>query len=329
MADQPGAQMRRDIEIAVSEAMMPATMDTLQAQFRVHVDGPGHPPIGADVAARVRGYARRDTPLPAQALSRFPALEIVANFGVGYDGIDLDYVGLHGVIVTNTPDVLTEEVADTAMGLLLAAVRQFPQAERYLRAGRWESEGYYPLTRGSLRDRTVGIVGLGRIGLAIARRLDASKIPVVYHSRRPRPDAPYPYYASLIEMAQAVDTLIAILPGGAATTNAIGAEVLTALGPRGVLINMGRGNAVDEDALVQALRDGTILAAGLDVFKAEPHVSQALLDLPNAVLFPHMGTNTIFTREAMGQLVADNLIGWFDRRAPLTPVPESGRPKGA
>jgi lactate dehydrogenase-like 2-hydroxyacid dehydrogenase len=329
MADQISARTRRDIDIVVSEAMQPQTMTTLQAQFRVHVSGPGHPPIGEETAARVRGYARRDTPLPASVLQQFPRLEIIGNFGVGYDGIDLDYVGRNGIIVTNTPDVLTEEVADTALGLLLATVREFPQAERHLRNGLWETEGPYPLTRGSLRDRTVGILGLGRIGMAIARRLEAARIPVVYHSRRPRPDAPYRHYDDLIAMADAVDTLIAVLPGGAATDDAIDAQVLKALGPRGVLINMGRGNSVDEEALAEALRNGTIHAAGLDVFKAEPRVSQALLDLPNTVLFPHMGSGTVFTREAMGQLVVDNLIGWFDEGAPLTPVPESGAPRQA
>ena len=280
----------------------------------------------ADVGPRIRalvrgGHAHIDRTL----IERLPKLEIVASFGVGYDGIDLAAAADRGVIVTNTPDVLTEEVADTALGLLLMTVRGLSAAERYLRDGRWPVEGQFPLSP-SLRDRVVGIVGLGRIGLAIARRLDAMKVGVVYHSRRPRADAPYRYYDDLRAMAAAVDVLLVIVPGTAATKHLIDATVLEALGPDGILINVGRGSVVDEAALVSALKDGTIRSAGLDVFENEPHVPTELLALPNAVLLPHVGSASVFTRNAMGSLVVHNLESWFRDGKPLTPVPETPWP---
>jgi lactate dehydrogenase-like 2-hydroxyacid dehydrogenase len=256
------------------------------------------------------------------SLSQFPKLEIVASFGVGYDHIDANYAREHDVIVTNTPDVLTEEVADVAMGLLLATLREFIQADRYVRSGLWQTQNY-PLSVGSLRDRKVGIVGMGRIGQAIARRLDASLVPVVYHSRNPAKDVSYEHYPDLIEMAKAVDTLMVIVPGGASTDKIINAEVLEALGPRGVLVNVARGSVVDEPALIQALKSGTILAAGLDVFAAEPSVPDELKSMQNVVLLPHIGSASVVTRNAMDQLVVDNLKTWFAGKAPLTPVVET------
>ena len=221
--------------------------------------------------------------------------------------------------------MLTEEVADTALGLLLMTVRELSAAERHLRAGKWPA-GNYPLT-GTMRDRTVGIVGLGRIGMAIARRLDAMQVPVVYHTRRPRPDVAYRHYADLAAMATDVDTLIVVVPGTAETRNMIDADILKALGPNGVLINIGRGIVVDEPALIAALKDGTIRAAGLDVFADEPNVPAELIALPNAVLLPHVGSASVHTRDAMGQLVVDNLRSWFEKGKPLTPVPETPWPR--
>jgi lactate dehydrogenase-like 2-hydroxyacid dehydrogenase len=260
-------------------------------------------------------------------MERLPKLEIVANFGVGYDAVDIKAAAERGVIVTNTPDVLTEEVADTALGLLLMTAREFSAAERYLRAGRWAKEGPYRLTPATMRDRTVGIVGLGRIGMAIARRLEAMLVPVVYHNRSPRTDVPYRHYPDLKSMAAEVDTLMIVLPGGVATKNLVDAEILKALGPNGILINIGRGSVVDEPALIDALEDGTILAAGLDVFAKEPHVPEALTAMENVVLLPHVASASVHTRDAMGQLVADNLISWFAKGKPLTPVAETPWPR--
>jgi lactate dehydrogenase-like 2-hydroxyacid dehydrogenase len=257
-------------------------------------------------------------------LSKFPHLEIISSFGVGYDHVDAKWCGEHGVIVTNTPDVLTEEVADTALGLLLCTVRELPQAERYLRAGKW-LQGNYPLTS-SLRDRKAGIVGLGRIGKAIAKRLDAFGVPVAYHNRNKQPDVSYRYYPSVAELARDVDTLIVVTPGGAATKNLIDAKVLEALGPNGVLINIGRGSAIDEQALIKALKDKKILSAGLDVFTDEPRVPNELMEMENIVLLPHVGSASVYTRRAMGQLVVDNLLAWKAGKPPLTPVPETPWP---
>lgn len=277
------------------------------------------------IADRVRAFAvtYSNQKIDARFMQRFPRLEIVASFGVGYDHVDAKWAGAHGILVTNTPDVLNEEVADTALGLLLCTVREFPQAERYLRAGKWEQGGPYPLTTATLRDRTVGIVGMGRIGQAIARRLDAFKVPVVYHSRRPRTDVTYKHYPSLIDMARNVDVLMVIVPGGPETSNLINANVLEALGPRGILINVARGSVVDEPALIAALRDKKIFAAGLDVFVNEPQVPKELMEMQNVVLFPHLGSASVHTRAAMDQLVVDNLLSWASGKGPLTPVPET------
>jgi len=305
------------VEILSGGALPKKTEETLADLFATR--GPG------EDLSTVRGFARGPRLRADRALlERMPKLEIVANFGVGYDGVDLAYAAKRGIIVTNTPDVLTEEVADTALGLLLMTVRELSSAERHLRAGKWRSAPY-PLTA-TLRDRTVGILGLGRIGMAVARRLDAMLVPIAYHARHARTDVEYPYYADLAEMARDVDTLIVIVPGSTETRNIIDAAILKALGPNGVLINIGRGSTVDETALIAALKDGTIRAAGLDVFADEPNVPAELIALPNTVLLPHVGSATVHTRDAMGQLVVDNLWGWFDRGAPITPVPETPWP---
>ena len=278
----------------------------------------------SDQAPRIRGMAVAATSerIDGPFMSRFARLEIVSSFGVGYDHIDAAWAGGHGITVTNTPDVLTEEVADTALGLLLCTVREFPQAERYLRSGQW-LQGDYPLSKATLRDRTVGLVGMGRIGQAIARRLDAMRVPVVYHSRRPAPDIPYQHYPNLLDMARQVEVLLVITPGGAQTRNLINAEVLAALGREGILVNMARGSVVDEPALIKALQQGTILSAGLDVYAREPHVPAELIAINNVVLFPHLGSASVTTRQRMDQLVVDNLLAWAAGKPPLTPVAET------
>src|SRR5271155_1029834 len=271
---------------------------------------------------QVRAIACAQGNMTADLLARFPRLEIVSSFGVGYDHVDVRYAAAHGIIVTNTPEVLTEEVADTALGLLLCTVRELPQAERYVRAGHWTKKNY-PLTKATLRNRTVGMVGMGAIGQAIAQRLDAFGVPVVYHTRKPRAGLPYRHYPKLIDMARDVDTLMVIVPGGAATQNMINAEVLDALGQNGILINMARGSVVDEPALIKALKDKRIMAAGLDVYAKEPEVPPDLIAMDNVVLFPHLGSASIHTRNKMDQLMVDNILAWAAGQPPLTPVPET------
>ena len=281
----------------------------------------------AEVAPRVRAIACSATSerIDRALMEKFPKLEIVASFGVGYDHMDTAWASAHGITLTNTPDVLTDEVADTALGLLLNTVREFPQAERYLRAGKWREQDYR-LSAASLRNRTVGLVGMGRIGQAIARRLEAMQVPVVYHSRRPAAGVSYRHYPDLIDMARDADVLLAITPGGAATRNMINAEVLKALGPQGIFINMARGSVVDEPALIKALKDKTIMSAGLDVYAKEPDVPAELIAMDNVVLFPHVGSGSVVTRERMDQLVVDNLLAWAAGKPPLTPVAETPWP---
>ena len=282
----------------------------------------------ARVADQVRGLAvGGHVRVDGAYLSRFPKLEIAANFGVGYDSIDAKWCGAHGIIVTNTPDVLNEEVADTALGLMIATARQLPAAERYLRAGKWR-EAPFPLSP-TLRGRTVGIVGLGRIGKAIATRAEGFGLAIAYHGRTPQPDVPYLYFPTLLGLAAACDILVVITPGGAGTRGLVNAAVLEALGPQGILINVARGTVVDEAALIAALQARTILAAGLDVFEDEPHVPQALLDLDHVVLLPHVGSASEHTRAAMGQLVVDNLLSWAAGKGPRTPVAETPWPISA
>ena len=281
----------------------------------------------AESASRVcaMAVAATEERVDGPFMTRFPRLEIVSSFGVGYDHVDAAWAGAHGITVTNTPDVLTEEVADTALGLLLCTAREFIQAERYVRAGKWPQKNY-PLSKATLRDRTVGMVGMGRIGQAIARRLTAMQVPVVYHSRRPAAGLSYRYYPNLIDMARDVDVLMVITPGGAETKNLINAEVLSALGPDGILINMARGSVVDEPALIKALQEKTILSAGLDVFAREPEVPPELIAMDHVVLFPHLGSASVATREKMDQLVVDNLLAWGAGNPPLTPVAETPWP---
>jgi lactate dehydrogenase-like 2-hydroxyacid dehydrogenase len=278
----------------------------------------------AEWGPRIRAIAMTGghAPLDEAYMRQFPKLEIISSFGVGYDNIDAKAAARLGILVANTPGVLDDEVADTTLGLMIMTVRQLPQAERYLRAGQWSAKGAYPLSP-SLRGRTVGILGLGRIGKAIATRITAFGLDVVYHGRRAQAEVPYRYYSSLFDMAKAVDILIVVAPGGPGTRHIINAEVLEALGPDGVLINVARGTLVDEKALIEALRNKTILAAGLDVFEKEPSVPQELIALENAVLLPHVGSASIKTRQAMAECVVSNLFAWADGEPPLTPVPET------
>lgn len=261
------------------------------------------------------------TGVPDDLLSRLPNLEIISNYGVGYDGVNTDLATARGIPVCHTPDVLNEEVATTTVMLYLAIWRNFEAEMEQARSGRWETEGQLTLPR-SADGRKIGIVGLGRIGKAIAAKLAPWASEIMYHGRR-KQDVPFTYFASLKEMATACDTLINITPGGEHTFHMIDREVMDAIGADGNLINVGRGSTVDEAAMIKALQEGTLGGAGLDVFENEPHIPQALRDLPNTVLLPHVGSATIETRQAMGDLAVDNLIAWKNGEPLLSPVPES------
>lgn len=278
--------------------------------------------LDARTAQRIRGVALSGA-FPAVWFEQLPNIEIVASFGVGYDGIDAKLAGSKGIIVTNTPDVLNDEVADTAIALLLNTIRELPKAEAWLRDGNWKPGSAYPLTRYSLKGRHVGLYGLGRIGLEIAKRLEPFKVKISYHTRSRHADAPYDYHPTLKGLAEAVDTLVAIVPKTPQTHKTVNADILSALGPDGIVVNVGRGWTVNEDDLIAALNAGTIGGAGLDVFYDEPNVPAGLLSAPNTVLVPHIGSASIPTRNAMADLVAENLISWFEQGKPVTPVAET------
>ncbi|MBX9455024.1 MAG: 2-hydroxyacid dehydrogenase [Rhizobium sp.] len=278
--------------------------------------------VTSDMAARVAGTASFNA-MPAALMDALPNLKIIANFGVGYDGVDVGHAASKGIIVTNTPDVLDEEVADTTIGLLLNTLRQFPRAENYLREGRWTREGAFPLSPLTLRGRHIGMYGMGRIGQQIARRLEAFNVKISYHTRSPKADIGYDYYPSLKALATAVDTLVCIVPKTPETRQTINREILQALGANGVMINVGRGWTVHEGDLADALERKVIAGAGLDVFEVEPCLPEALMKFDNVSLLPHVASASVATRNAMADLVADNLISWFEQGKPVTPVPET------
>jgi lactate dehydrogenase-like 2-hydroxyacid dehydrogenase len=309
--------------VIVPGKMSQRVLDRLPETFEVVRLASSDPALVAqDVAERASAIAVQGA-LPTELMDAFPKLEIIANFGVGYDGVDAGHAASRGIVVTNTPDVLNDEVADTAVGLLLNTLRRLPVAEQYLRQGRWVKDGAFPLSPLTLRGRSVGLYGLGRIGLAIARRLEAFGVSIAYHTRSKRDDVEYTHYPTLKALAEAVDTLVVIVPGTESTRATVNGEVLSALGKNGVLINVGRGSTVDENDLIAALQNGVIAAAGLDVFENEPHVPEALMALENVSLLPHVASASEATRNAMGDLVVDNLIAWFSKGKALTPVPET------
>ena len=247
-------------------------------------------------------------------------LKVISGYGVGYDAIDVTEAVRRNILVAHTPNVLNQEVATTALSLLLACYRELLRDDAHVRSGDWQAKGNAPLTR-SMDKQTVGILGLGRIGQAIANKLAPWDATIVYHSRTKK-DVPYRYFDNLNEMAQACDALICITPGGPSTHKIVNAKVLEALGPNGTLINVSRGSVVDEAALIEALGSGKLGWAGLDVFDAEPVVPQALRELPNTVLLPHVGSATVETRAAMGALTVDNLLQHLKDGTVVTPVPE-------
>lgn len=251
-------------------------------------------------------------------MQHLPHLKLVSCFGVGVDAIDLDYCRSRGIAVTNTPDVLTDDVADLGVALMLASLRQVPAADRWVRAGHWVSRGAMPLQQ-AVAGRKVGIVGLGRIGAGIAERCAVFRTEVAWHGPRPK-TVPWRYFPDLIEMARWADVLIAACPGGAATRGLVSRAVLEALGPQGHFVNIARGSVVDQAALIELLQSGALAGAGLDVFDDEPRVPQALIDLPHVVLQPHQASATHGTRMAMGRLTIDNVAAYLAGKPLLTPV---------
>jgi lactate dehydrogenase-like 2-hydroxyacid dehydrogenase len=258
-------------------------------------------------------------PVGAAEMDALPDLRAIANFGVGYDNVDLAEAARRGVVVSNTPDVLTDAVADLAVFLVVDVLRGITAGDRFVRSGAWGRGETMPLTR-DVRGAVVGVLGLGRIGTAVAERLEACGAEIRYHSRSAK-DVPWAYDASPVELARASDVLVVLTPGGAGTEQLVDAEVLDALGPDGYLVNVARGSVVDEAALVAALEEGRIAGAGLDVFADEPHVPEALLRRDDVVLLPHVGSATTQTREAMGRVVLDNVDAFLERGELVTPVP--------
>ncbi|WP_413724345.1 2-hydroxyacid dehydrogenase [Sodalis sp. RH16] len=251
-------------------------------------------------------------------IAEFPALELIAVFGVGYDGVDVAAAQRRGIRVSNTPDVLTDDVADMAMGLILATSRQIVGAQRFIERGGW-NEGGYPWTK-KVSGGRLGIVGMGRIGHAIAKRAAAFDMIIAYNDYRPQPDSRWQYYAHIADLAAASDYLVVCVNGGEKTRSLINAPIMAALGREGILINIARGTVVDEADLIQALDSGAIGGAGLDVFSDEPHVPAALYNRANVVITPHMSSATHATRKAMSDLVFDNVAAYFADRPLLSPV---------
>ena len=301
--------------------IMPAEMQRLESRYNVIKLYKSSQPE-ADLQAvkdQVQGIiSTMNTPVRQHLIENLPNLKIITNYAVGYDNIDVDAAKANKVIVTNTPDVVTDDTADIALGLVLAVSRRLVEGDMYVRVGKWLER---PMPLGtSPKGKTAGIVGFGRIGRAIAKRLTAIDMQVVYHGRTPKADAKYPYFNNLIEMAKVCDYLILSCSGGAATKHLVSEKVLQALGEKGFLINVARGSVVDEAALVTALQNKWIAGAGLDVFADEPRVPQALLALDNVVLLPHIGAATVETRSIMSEIILANLDAFFAGKPVLTPV---------
>jgi lactate dehydrogenase-like 2-hydroxyacid dehydrogenase len=295
-------------EIIITARGHAGTMSTLQSEFTTYLlsEAPDRNAFLKQHAPKVRGLASfGPMPVDGKLMDALPKLEIISNFGVGVDAINLDDAKKRKIIVTNTPDVLNDCVADTALALVLNTVRKFPQSEAYLRGGNWASRGPYPLTT-SVTGRTLGILGLGRIGEAIAKRAIACDMKIRYHNRTKK-DVSYPYDPDPVTLAKNCDVLMVVTPATAETNRIINAKVLDALGPQGYLVNIARGSVVDEPVLLRYLQERKIAGAGLDVFADEPRVPPEFFTLDNAVLFPHVGSATVETRKAMGDLQIENL----------------------
>ncbi len=310
------------IDVLSIGAFPEATNAELANRFAVthHFRPPEPDALSAELKTRIRAIATEANRGAGRALiAALPKLEVISIFGVGTDSVDLAAAHERNVPVTNTPGVLTDEVADLAIGLMLASARQILFADRYVRDGSWARKGPIPLGRG-VGGKTIGIIGLGGIGRAIADRAAAFRMRVVYSGPRRKPDAPYEYVADIVELARRSDYLMVACKGGPETRHLVSSAVLDALGPNGTLVNVARGSVVDESALIKALTEGRLGHAALDVFESEPDPSPALLKLRNVIVQPHHGSATVETRVAIGQLMIDNLSAHFAGRPLLTPV---------
>ena len=276
--------------------------------------------ISADDRGAIRGVAYKGhKPFGAAQMDKLPNLKIIANFGVGYDAINVDDASARGITVTNTPDVLNDDVADLAVGMLIAQVRGFEAGAAAVRSGDWAAKGELPLAR-KMSGRKIGIVGMGRIGREIADRLAAFKSEIHYQSRSQKDTPGWTYHADPVALAKAVDDIVIAVVGGPDTEGFVSADVLAALGPDGVVVNIARGSVIDEEALIAALENGTIRAAALDVFRGEPAVDPRLAKLDNLFPLPHIGSATVETRAAMGALQRQNLRAGLDGQKPPTAV---------
>jgi lactate dehydrogenase-like 2-hydroxyacid dehydrogenase len=308
-------------EIIITAKGHAGTMATLQSEFAAHLlsEAPDRDAFLKHHSQSARGLATfGPMPVDGKLMDALPKLEIIANFGVGVDAINLEDAKKRRIIVTNTPDVLNECVADTAIALVLNTLRKFPQSEKHLRAGNWVARGAYPLTT-SLGGKTLGVLGLGRIGEAVAKRAAACGMKIRYHNRSQK-DVPYPYDPDPATLAKNSDVLMVVTPGGPETQRLVNEKVLQALGPEGYLVNIARGSVVDEPVLLRYLQEKKIAGAGLDVYADEPRVPPEFFTLDNAVLFPHVASATVETRKAMGDLQVENLRRHFAGKPVLSRV---------
>lgn len=312
-------------EVFVASRMPPQFCAELAERFTAHFSDGAWPVLDAKARERVTALVTNGIRGAEKALlDLFPNLQIVASLGIGIDAIDFDAVRARGLVVTNTPNVVADDVADLAMGMLIDRLRHIVDGERFVRAGKW-SDGPYPLAR-SLTGKRLGIVGLGAIGKAVASRAEAFRLRVKWHGPRPKPDQPYEYVPDLEQLARESDVLVVSCSGGSGTRHLIDARVIAALGAQGVLVNVARGSVVDIEALMLALQAGELGAAALDVLERQPQVPSELLKMPNVLLTPHLGTNTRETRARMGAMVIANLIAHFEGQRPPNLVIQEPRP---
>jgi lactate dehydrogenase-like 2-hydroxyacid dehydrogenase len=306
--------------LLITGPMYPATLAQLEQAYEAQRlwSAPDKDALLAAMADITAVASSNSGGINGATMARLPKLKVIAHFGVGYDTVDVEAAKKRGIAVTNTPDVLTEEVADLALALLLATIRRVPQGDRYVREGKW-LKGAMALTE-SLQGRTVGIIGMGRIGQAIARRCEAFGVKIAYQGPNHKPSLKWSYYPDPVALATDCDVIIVACPGGEATRGLVSRKVIDALGPKGFLVNVARGTVVDEPALLEALQQGRICGAGLDVFADEPRVPEAFFALENVVLQPHVASATHPTRTAMGQLVVDNLAAHFAGKPLVTPI---------